>query len=890
MVFVAGESGVGKTRLVSDWAAEARAGGARVISGDCVELADGELPYAPLVGALRPLARDGDPALVELPEAQRRDLAVLVPDLGGPGGGESADDRGEAQRRLFEALLAVLERLSADAPVLLAVEDIHWADASTRGFLSFLARNLESERVAVALTFRPDELHRRHPLRPLLAELERLPVARRVDLEPLREDEVADLVRDVLDGEPAAELVERLHRRSEGNPLFVEEFLAAGRDGRGPLAPSLRDALMVRVERLPRDAQELLRLLAAAQRADHALLEDAGPLSPAELRGALREAIAGHVVVVGGDDRYAFRHILLREVVYDDLLPGERADLHLALARSLERRLDEGGTSPPLASAVANHYHAAGDQPAALRSAVRAAGVARRMYAAAGAATLLERALELWERVPDAEALTGIDHIELLRVTARAHATADDHRRVALLDQAVREIRAAGDDRRLPKALRDRSLAEWSLGMGESARKTLDLARQLLPDDAPAAERLSLTVARLKLATLQSRYVEAIELGEEAKPDVDALGDDGMRSDVYNSMGFALITTGDHERGVALLRESREAARRQGHFHFVAVAYTNLADALNLAGRGAEAVDVVHAGLDDVPADLGSRAWLELLLAELSIDLGDLATAREALRAVGRTSGGTRVNLDLRRAELALLDGDEATAEAVLDEIESMLVDSLEPQFIGVGGSLRAELERRRGRLDTARDAIEGSLERVAYCSDDTVRYARLAATGAAVEADAAERARDLGDAAAQAAAVQGAELVMERTTAAAAEGRPIESAYAEVARAHRLRASGEPACDAWRAAAATWEALGRRPLAAVARFRGAEAAVAHGDRDGASELANAALREAREIGSAWLAGEVEGLAARARLRVDGAAAAAGNGAAGPEAGAGVDG
>src|SRR5215208_4534817 len=197
---------------------------------------------------------------------------------------------------------------------------------------------MSTERVLAVCTYRSDELHRRHPLRPLLAELERDPRARRIELARLTRAELSEQLADILDAMPGADVIERLYGRSEGNPLFTEELLAAGGDGGGALPPTLRDALMVRTERLPENAQEVLRVLAVAQRADHALLADAAGLSAAELRTALREATASHLIVAGGDGLYRFRHALLREVVHDDLLPGEHAELHLALARALERR------------------------------------------------------------------------------------------------------------------------------------------------------------------------------------------------------------------------------------------------------------------------------------------------------------------------------------------------------------------------------------------------------------------------------------------------------------------------------------------------------------------------------------------------------------------------
>ena len=268
LAFIAGESGVGKTRLLRELERRSRSAGGRVIGGDCVELGEGELPYAPLVAALRPLAREGDPALTGLPAAARAELATLAPELAPAASAAPArpapppgpdEERGAAQRRLFEALLSALERLGADAPLLLAIEDIHWADRSTRAFLAFLARSLCSERVLCVATYRSDELHRRHPLRPLLAELEREPRSHRIDVARLDRGELEDLLSDILGGTPQDDLVGRLFARSEGNPLFTEELLAAGLDGRGSLPPTLRDALMVRVERLSDAAQDVLQ-------------------------------------------------------------------------------------------------------------------------------------------------------------------------------------------------------------------------------------------------------------------------------------------------------------------------------------------------------------------------------------------------------------------------------------------------------------------------------------------------------------------------------------------------------------------------------------------------------------------------------------------------------
>src|SRR5918992_836029 len=383
LVLVAGESGVGKSRLVDELIGRARKLDSVVLVGDCVELGEGELPYAPLIGALRPLLRDGHPAFDALPDPLRAALTAVLPGLG-----DRVGTGGEAsQSSVFEALLALLEGLAQERLVLLAIEDLHWSDSSTRHFLSFLSRTLCGERIVVVGTYRSDELHRRHPLRPLLAELTR---------------------------DPDARLIERIWPRSEGNALFTEEILAAGLDGRGPLPPTLSDALMLRVEQLSPTAQDVLRWLSCQTSVDHDLLAEVTGLDSDDLMNALREATASHILVANAEGSYAFRHALLREVVHDDLLPGERTRFHSVLARALEDRIAAGSEGAHITAQAAHHWMAAGDQSAAMAAAVRAATAAERVDAYGEAHALFERALGLWDRVDDPEALAGSGRRELL--------------------------------------------------------------------------------------------------------------------------------------------------------------------------------------------------------------------------------------------------------------------------------------------------------------------------------------------------------------------------------------------------------------------------------------------------------------------------------------------
>ncbi|HEX6619389.1 MAG TPA: AAA family ATPase, partial [Solirubrobacteraceae bacterium] len=299
--FVSGESGVGKTRLVRELEQRAADRGARVLRGECAAFGAGELAYAPIGSALRRLARELDAAAFEALVGPARDeLARLVPEWGdaAPADGRQGDGDAFAQARLFGVLRGLLDRVAAEMPVLLVVEDLHWADRSTLELLSSLLRGLRDERLLLVCTYRSDELHRRHPLRPFVAEEVRREGVQRFELEPYSPAELAAQVAGILGGAADPDLVARLHARCEGNAFFAEELLAASGGAAGPLPPTLREVLDLRLEALPQDARAVLRVAAAAgAQAGHRLLATVAALPEASLLEALRQAVAHHVLV-----------------------------------------------------------------------------------------------------------------------------------------------------------------------------------------------------------------------------------------------------------------------------------------------------------------------------------------------------------------------------------------------------------------------------------------------------------------------------------------------------------------------------------------------------------------------------------------------------------------
>ena len=867
IVFLAGESGVGKTRLLSELIRATEQIDGRALGGACIELGEDELPYAPLVAALRPLQRGDDPVLAEMPEVNRAELSRLIPELGEPSG-EPESERGEAQRRLFDAFLELIAKLGAEQPLLLWLEDIHWADRSTRSFLRFLEASLSEERVLVLATYRSDELHRRHPLRPLLAELERSPCAERIQLERFDRDELAEQLADILGAAPAGEVVERMYVRSDGNALFTEELLAAGIDGRGPLPPSLREALLLRVERLPDESHQSLRALAVVGRADHDLLADAAGIESTALSAAMREAISAQIVVADDGGLYGFRHALLREVLYDDLLPGERSELHLNLAHALERAAAEGHGAWTT-TGIAHHYYAAGDQPRALTSALTAAQSVQRLHAYGEAAGLLDRAIELWARVPDPEELTGIDEAEVLIRAGRAHyLDGEDEVAVSLYGRAESVLDESTDPERLASVLAALAGALWGLGQADRSRATQRRALELLPADTASPVRAQLLAQRLRFLALQSRFSEVRDEAPEALAAAERSGFEVARGQILNRLGYSLFALGEPDEGAARLREATEIAQQAGNNDDLATAYVNWADALHYAGRSNEGMALLVEGQAQVAEEFRASRWLHLTRAEIAFDLGDWEECAAQIDDAGTLAGGMgRANERLCVAELALGRGEDAAARQALEEAEALLVDALEPQYIAIAGALRAELERRAGDFDAARAAADAAVDRIQFCSEDAARVAMVAASAVMIEAEAAERARDLGDQPAVENAQARAESLAELVRAAADDsGRVVERAFTATADAELARARGEDDPAQWAEAGSAWEQVERPYPRAIARWRQAQAELGAGDRDAAGASLTDAIATAEGLGAAWLVAEAKGLAARGRL------------------------
>jgi predicted ATPase/DNA-binding CsgD family transcriptional regulator len=878
-ILLAGESGVGKTRLLAalDLAAEAR--GARVLGGDCVTLAEGELPYAPVRSALRRLVDELAPDEVDaLLGPSRDELGRLLPgfDVAGSVPAEPAGGVPLAQARLFELLLRMLAQLGRDAPVVLAIEDIHWADPSTLDFLAFLMSNARRERLMLVCSYRTDDVHRGHPLRSFLAEHARRPTVERMELQLFTREELSWQLEGILGAQPEAGLVSRLHERTGGNAFFTEELLAASEQGT-ELPASLRDALLLRIEALPERTQEVLRVAAAHGRVvTHRLLAAVCELPEDVLHESLREAVTHHVLVHDEEESYAFRHALLQETLEADLLPGERARLHVALAEALDGDPALVSREGRAAAEVCAHWLAAQRLPEALGTALRAGVEAEEVCAFADASRHFERVLELWALVDDAEGRTGMDEGAVYaRAAEAAHFSGDGTGAIRMAKGAIQSVDARADPKRAAVLRAELGVYLYrATGDTEAAQHAYEGALELLPADEPCPELARVLAALARILMLKGRTRESIERSERAIAVARQVGARADEAHALNTLGVNLASLGDRETGIRHLREAQRITEEVGDVSHLAAAYLNLSDALHQDCRVAESAEMALAGARRC-VQLGLREARLLLEAEAASRLGQLGrldeadllteTALELVPSIGAYNQcASRARLEVERGRVSEAAGLVAASDDSMSKIPG--ATWVEPL-----ASARVELELLRDRPEDARRVGARTLE--ASAGHEKVFYtARLHAATARAEAVLAERARAAGDEPAAAGAAGRAAALLERmqTLLDADDWRgelpPEALARRDVCAAEAKRAAGTASASDWAAVGKHWNELGFPLDEAYARLREAECLVLAGERGGAEKAVVAGLRITREAGAAWLQEQLEALARRGRL------------------------
>lgn len=598
-VLLAGDAGVGKTRLLQELVRRAGDAGWQSFVGHCLDFGDSALPYLPFselldrVEAARPdvaeRAVHAHPALARLRSGLRSDPGAAgdptpAPDPG-PGPGRDGMERGP----LFAGVHALLEALAQEVPLLVVVEDAHWADQSTRDLLTYLFSRPFSGPVALVASYRADDLHRRHPLRRQVAEWSRLGTVERLALGPLDDDQVRTLVT-ALDPAVGPREREDIVARAEGNAFFIEELVGAAAGPEHWIPDELADVLLVRLDRLDETARSVVRTASVAgRRVGHELLAAVVDLEPAALDQALRHAVDSHVLVAGSG-AYWFRHALLGEAVYDDLLPGERVRLHGRYAVVLAADLAAGSAGS--AAQLARHARLALDLDTALVASVRAGDDAAAVGGPDEAAQHYERALALLAERP---APAGV-------------------RRGRVVASCVAALTAAGRPDRAARVAQEQL--------------------PLLPADTPAADRARiLSAAAVAVGLLDNALHDPLQLSQEA---VALVPDDApaLRARILADHALVLHWVGRPEEAQAAGTEALALAER----HDLPVVASAAATTLTALGRTGEP-DVLRGALQDVidravaSGALAAELQGRYMLARSYEDAAEWERAEAAFRA-----------------------------------------------------------------------------------------------------------------------------------------------------------------------------------------------------------------------------------------------------------------
>ncbi|MGN6125980.1 MAG: ATP-binding protein, partial [Humibacter sp.] len=661
-VALGGEAGIGKTRLVSEFAAEV-SGEAIVLTGRCVDFGAESAPYAPFVAIIRELAAAiGTDALLEAAGPARAVLTIVLPEL--------ASAEGMPQRtgseRLYELIAVLFENVAREHRLVLIVEDIHWADRATIELLRFLVGMLTGAGILIVATYRSDEIVRGHPLRPVLPELERTRRLTRWELSRLTREQVAAQVAEIVSSESGIDAAEidELFERSEGVPFFVEELAGVERERlhSGNLPETLRELLLARYDRLDEPTQRMLRLLAVGGLCvDHDLLDLVHQGSADELDAAVRSAVDGGLLVIC-DTGYDFRHALVRTAILGEVLPGERVRYHTAFADALES-IDAGGGA--VAHEIAQHRLQAHDPISAFPATLEAMRQGRKAYAFARAAKMGEQALELWEHVPDPASVAGMSHVALLEETALSLRDAGDgERALAVIDEALRECDPTDVELRA-ELLADKARYLAALSRPGSTA-LLEEALASLDDDScsdTTAVVLNDLAGRLML---EARYHEAVDVASQALEQAQRAGSLSRQSVAHNIRGVSLVGMGRIDDGLADLQLAGElAATRDGAMLRDRV---NTSDVMHLIGRYSDAVELGNAGAERA-RQLGVQRTSGVILASNTVEpLAALGRWEEAVAllepALALTPPpGFRVHLQRMKLWLLTWSGDPEAAD-----------------------------------------------------------------------------------------------------------------------------------------------------------------------------------------------------------------------------------
>jgi DNA-binding CsgD family transcriptional regulator len=869
---VSGDAGIGKSRLVAEAMQIAERDGFIVLCGQCAEIGD-SVPYLPFADAFR-----AAPPYIEKAIKARPVLSRLLPD--GDGQAHEGDWAGLARQQMFGAVLSLLSEIAVDSPVLLVIEDLHWADATTRHLVTFLARMLHRERVAIIGTYRADDLHRRHPLRGVIAELLRLPMVALVELGPLPAAALAEILSNVPNAPSplSAATLNSLVERAEGNAYYAEELLTASsctEDTTGGTLPTgLAGLLLSRVERVSDEAQQVLRAAAVAGGgAADDLVRAASGLPDDAYEAAVREA-AGHQLLAPDEpDGYRFRHALLREAVYGDLMPGERTRLHARLASLL-------AGVPGAAAELAHHSMASHDIPGAFAASVLAGGEAEGIGAPAEAHRHYDRALELWVRVEAAERIAGMTRGKLGLKSALAAAASGDVPRAVHLLRRIRgrvsgpagtaesaELRCRVGERLAYHLLQSEN-TQWyaeALHVAEATvRETLDEPPTWYRARAMATYAIALMAAH--------RYDDARDWASRAREAARAAGSASVEADALATTGQLALRSGGSGEAIGMFTAAIEQAGAAGAVGVRLRAVYQLAAERLARGELAEAGSVAHRGVEWAGAE-------GLALAPFGLDLQHLHF--QAHFAEGRWDA-TQDLADAfpvrvtRQAEAVLsamaLFIDVARGNPAVSERRVWLEPFWDDVFVAyIARGILAEHALWQGDCESALAEAEAAIDADAWPAHSP-SVIRVTAIALAARADRAAQLRAAGDASgADAQAAAGAALLGVAREGASYPARPRAVLGPEgrgwLARceAEYARLTGTNSPEAWERVLAEF-GPGYVYETARTQWRLAEALVEDGRRDEAAVVWRAARDTASQLRAAPLGTALDDLARRARL------------------------
>jgi DNA-binding CsgD family transcriptional regulator len=703
-VIIAGEAGIGKTRLLAELTTR-MAESARILRGQCVDLGEVAPPYAPISALLRELVTQaGIDSVLDAAGPGRDAVGVLLPEL------TDQVDSGASENRLHEVVAILLEHFARERPVIVVIEDLHWADDATLTVVKFLLRALTSGRIMIVLSYRSDDVHRGHPLRVFLTEIERGRLARRLELRRLTRAQVRKQAHAILGHTPDFDVVTSVFERSEGVPFFVEELVGC----EGSMLPeTLRDLLLVRYERLDEATQYFLRVISAGGlRVEHELLEEVFEHGPDELDAAAREAIVANVLVVD-DSAYTFRHALVREAIHGDLLPGERTRFHARYAEAMAARERPGDITE-----IAYHWHAANLHDKAFPAKLAAMRNASKSYAFLTAAQMGERALEIWDAVDGAESVAGLSRSTLMgKVGAHLHAAGESERALAMVNLAISTGEAQGTDLARHLMLKAQCLHSTAkLGAIPLLKEALDL----VPPGVDESLRATILYRLAARHMIEGAQPEAVEMASQALVLALDLGDPQAASIASNIRGVARGHRGEVEAGLADLERAKTLA--QGDSDALLRFRVNYSDSLNLLGRYDESVAVAHEGLErsrELGVERSSGAILASNMVEPLFALGEWKRATRLLDRVIALSPPLTFRVYLLRSKVwsTLWRGELDVAAKMFRQWSPHMIALAEVEV-----QTRLHFVRLAGELALAQDDVATAWDHLSFVISDDFR------------------------------------------------------------------------------------------------------------------------------------------------------------------------